>query len=135
MKKLFLPLILYVMAVLGASAQYSSLVFTTDKGEELSIPVSNLVITISGENLIAQSDNQKLEIPTNSLTKMQFGDADNTGVANITESVNGPVELYTLEGKSAGSFGTFDAARLALEDGVYIVKLADGNSLKIYIKK
>ena len=135
MKKIILSVMVALAGAFCASAQYSSLIFTTDKGEELAVPVSGLVITISGENLIAQSENQKLEIPTKSLTMMQFGDADNTGIADIVSTVNGPVEFYTVDGKKAGTFNSIEEAGRNLENNVYVVKLADGNSLKIYFKK
>lgn len=135
MKKIFLSLLLAGGAFLSSSAQYSSLVFTTDKGEELAIPVKDLVIKIDGDLLIAQSENNKLEIPTKSLTMMAFGDADNTGVAEIPQAVGGPVEFFTLDGKSAGCFNSFEEARTSLENNVYVVKLADGSFLKVYIKK
>ena len=66
---------------------------------------------------------------------MAFGDADNTGFAEIPQAVAGPVEFFTLDGKSAGCFNSFEEARTSLENNVYVVKLADGSSLKVYIKK
>lgn len=135
MKKLILSFILTLGIGFGVSAQYSAMIFTTDQSEKLTIPVSDLIITIQDDNLLAMSGTQKLEIPLASLASMEFGYNTNTGLDNIAISEGNPIVFYTLDGKKAGAFSTVEMARQALDGGVYIVKLKDGASLKIYIKK
>ena len=136
MKKILLSVALLTCLGFGMSAKYTALIFTDTTGKQYAVPAQNLVISIQGSTLVAETGSDRLELPTSSLMSMQFGDDNNTtGLNDVILSGSGELTVVTLDGKPAGSFSSIDDARASLDSGVYIMKLADGSALKIYINK
>lgn len=135
MKKLLLLFSLAVMST-GAFAQYSYMTFTTNSGEKFSAQTEGLVITIDNGNLVAADTESTLTLPLNSLASMEFSETQEgtTGIATAVAADSG-VKAYTVDGISAGSFSSLAEMRDVLPAGFYVIKLADGNTLKINIKK
>ena len=134
MKKLIL-MATALFASIGVYADYPSMEFTTDKGTKFLIAAENLSITINGDKVIATNENENLEFDASELTMMRFSTEKSAGVESVTDLNEGPVTFYTTDGKIAGQFNSMDDARTNLDGGIYIVKLENGGSLKINIKK
>jgi hypothetical protein len=121
MKKIALLLISLVGALsLQAEDVYSYLTFETTDGAKISVPISSLIISISGNTLMA--GNQQLTL-TN-LSKMYFSTSDEsmtTGVETISNaSLDEATEIYDLQGHKV--------SKAQMRKGVYIMKTKD----KIY---
>lgn len=117
--------------VLGASANYYSLKFITDEGNEFLIGLENLAITVEDQNVIADNGEMKLEWNATTLVSMEFSE-ETAGVDKATlQQVNADATFFNLDGTVAGTFSSLEAAKSALQEGVYVVRLTDGKSLKI----
>lgn len=118
------------------SAAYKNLSFATADGGKFAIGAQNLVITVSGDKVTATNGkDDALEFDTSSLSYMEFTDFEDPAKVDRIEEFSGPATLYTLDGQPAGRFGSLEEARSSLAGGIYVVRLADGSSLKVYIKK
>lgn len=135
MKKKLLLLCVMISSAFAMMADYSALTFTDNTGSKLSVSTANLVITISDGQLKAVGGEGSLEFTLTDLVSMEFTDDPNVAGVSAPGAEGGAVALYTLDGREAGRFSTIEQAQRQLEDGVYIVKLANGGTLKIYLKK
>lgn len=134
MKKIY-AFLLFAFGALGMSAAYNAMEFTTETGEKFTIGMDNLIISVDGQSIKAvNGENTELNFDVASLASMQFVEFDNSGVDQI-RAYEGGVVLFRIDGSRAGSFGSLEEARASLEGGVYIVRLADGGTLKIILKK
>lgn len=133
--KFLLLLILVLTPSLAFAGRYSSLKFTSDSGETYSVTTDNLEILINGENLTFNNTN--LTIPLSSLVSMEFTDYDDSPAAieTVTFDGRGAVTVYNINGVSIGSFDSYAEALASLSQGLYVIKDANGNSLKINVEK
>ena len=133
---LFLTLLMTALAPLLAFAgRYSSLRFATNSGETYTVATDNLEILVNGENLTFS--NTDLTIPRSSLVSMEFTDYGDSPaeIDSVTFDGNGAVTVFSINGASAGTFDSFADALASLSQGVYVIKDANGNSLKISVGK
>lgn len=134
MRKYTLLAIIALAATFG-SAKYNYMEFVTDDGASLYISADNLSITIDGDKVTATSGSDQLDFDTASLSLMRFSPNGSSAVENLEISTSDAVVFYTTDGKYAGEFRSLGDARSSLETGIYVVKLANGGTLKIHIKK
>lgn len=137
-KKFTFFLTLLVLALtpsLASSGSYSSLKFTSNSGETYTVATNNLEILVNGENLTFNNTN--LTIPLSSLVSMEFGDFGNTPSVIDTVSFDGTdlVAVYNPNGTLVGTFASYSEALDSLGQGVYVIRDAKGNSLKISVEK
>ena len=126
MKKIALVLITLVRALsMQAEDAYSYLTFETTDGVKISVPVSSLKISLSGNMLTAGSQQFNL---TN-LSKMYFSTSDEsmtTGVETISNATpDEATEIYDLKGHKV--------SKAQMRKGVYILKTKD-KTYKIAVK-
>lgn len=126
MKKIALVLITLVGALsMQAEDAYSYLTFETTDGVKISVPVSSLKISLSGNMLTAGSQQFNL---TN-LSKMYFSTSDEsmtTGVETISNATpDEATEIYDLKGHKV--------SKAQMRKGVYILKTKD-KTYKIAVK-
>lgn len=135
MKKIFILLALIVP--FGCFAEnYQTLLFQTADGGKIPVPTANLVISVDDGKLFISNTDESMILETSDLMSMEF--IEEALSPSITESLYSdasPVKLYTLDGLFAGEFCCIDSARENLPGGIYIIKLADGGSLKVNFKK
>lgn len=129
---------LVMVALISTSAlagRYNSLEFTSNTGETYTVATEDLEILVEGDNL--SFNNTDLTIPLTSLVSMEFGDfdIDTTEVESISVNQEGAVTVYNLNGTSAGTFNSYTEALAALRPGLYVIKDANGNSLKVNVEK
>ena len=123
MKKIILLLIAWVGALTAQAMDYTYLTFETKEGTKVSVPVSSLTISISGNTLTAGSQTFTLS----NLTKMYFSDTDETtGIEEITNgTIDEAAEIYDLQGHKV--------SKEQMRKGVYIIK-AKNKTYKIVVK-
>lgn len=134
MKKLFISALLIAGGWTASSAQYPSMMFTTIDGEVHLAPVEDLRITFVDGDLVASSANRTLSIPLDKLMSMQFSEEE-ASIDRIVINSDAPVEVYDLSGVCYGTFVSAEAMRAELQEGIYVVKQADGATSKIFLKK
>lgn len=133
MKKLYV-IVTAALLPLMASADFSSLTFTTLAGAQHTIAADDLEITFAAGEMTARAGATELTLPTAQLAKMQFtGDA--TGIGATTAEADTPVSVYTADGVAAGSFSSFSAAVDALGTGIYVIVNSEGQTTKISVRK
>ena len=140
MKKFFLILIIVVgtltaraslsPAPTSEESNYTYLTFEMTDGAKVSVPVSSLTITISGNTLTAGSQAFTLS----NLKKMYFSTSDESTTTGIEEIANATLdeatEIYDLNGRKMGNGDWSDGK---LPKGVYIVKTKN-KTFKMLIK-
>ena len=128
-------LVTVLIPSLAFAGRYNTLKFTSDSGETYSIATNNLVIHVNGENLTF--NNTDLTIPLSSLVSMEFTDYDDSPAAidTVIFEGTGTVAVYNINGTPVGSFDSYADALASLSRGVYVIKDANGNSLKISVGK
>ena len=120
---------------LAMAGSYSSLKFTSSTGETYMVATNNLEILVNGEKLTFS--NTDLSIPLSSLISMEFTDYVDSlaAIDTVNFDGNGLVTVYNIDGTSVGSFDSYTDALSSLSQGVYVIKDANGNSLKISVGK
>ena len=116
MKKIVL-LFLAMMGLSGAHADnsYTYLTFETTDGARISVPASQLKMTIRGNTLSTGTQTFTLA----NLSKMYFTATDETttGISTATATIDEATEIYDLNGRRIDNRN--------LPKGVYIVKTKD----------
>lgn len=126
MKKIALLLITLVGTLsMQAEDAYSYLTFETTDGTKISVPVSSLTISISGNTLTAGSQ----QFTLTNLSKMYFSTSDEsvtTGVEAISNAtLDEATKIYDLQGHKV--------SKAQMQKGVYILKTKD-KTYKIAVK-
>ncbi len=133
MKRLFLLTVIIVGSLCLSAGNYDYMAFVTDSGIER-ITSANLVMTIQGNNLVANNGTNSLTIALTNLQKMYF--CDENGIYNdlniVSDTDMAPVAVYSTDGKHIGSFSTMTDAVLTLSKGTYIVT-RNNQSTKILV--
>lgn len=133
MKRIFLFL-LTVLATLTAQAyDYPYLVFQTTDGTMTAVAVESLNITSSNGNLVVTNNDGTKTFPLSTLSKMYFSTDGTTDIDSAQTSDTTEVEVVAASGVSLGKFVSFDEARKALKQGVYVVKSKE-KTFKISVK-
>ena len=132
---LFLLLMMTLTPSLALAGSYKSLKFTSNSGETYTVATNNLEILVNGENLTF--NNTDLTIPLSYLVSMEFTDYDDSPaeIDTVLFDGKGAVTVFNINGTSVGSFDSYTEALASLSQGVYVIKDANGNSLKISVGK
>lgn len=142
MKRTFLAAVMAAASV-GVYADvyaYPYLIFTDTNGGQVSLSVTDLVITVSGGQLIATNSTGTQTFTLSQLASMQFSaSADGTvGIGSMADGQGTPAqgfELYDLSGRCVMRSAQAAGAQLqSMQKGVYVVRTADGRTSKITVK-
>lgn len=139
MKKFSLLFSIVSMMLLSPSltlaGRFSTLKFTSNSGETYTVATNNLEILVDGENLTFSNTN--LLVPLSSLVSMEFTEYDDSPaeIDKVRFDGNGLVTVYSINGTSVGTFDSYAQALSSLSQGLYVIKDANGSSLKITVEK
>lgn len=123
-----------LVASLSAAANYNSMEFKTTDGSSKTIGTTGLTITVNGDQLlVTNTAGETATFEASALATMQFVGGD-AGVETLLFG-SGTVEAYTVDGQYAGKFDSVNEARLSLSNGIYILKGAQGKSIKIIVNR
>lgn len=115
----------------GASAEFLSMKYDTNKGESFYSGLSDLEIVFKDGNLIATWDSNSLTLPLEDISSMQFS-TEPASVEKILVDVK--IEVYGLDGVYYGLFENLKKACIELSEGIYIAKTEDGITSKFVVK-
>lgn len=136
MKKVLLSALLATMTSLQILAAddyaYSFLVLTTNTGQQTSLPVEGLRLTVNGTNLVATQASGTQTFDLSSLASMRFSSGTAT-VVEQTAITHTTVEVFSLAGMRIGEFANMAECRSKLGKGIYIITQA-GKTKKLQVK-
>lgn len=120
-----------MMGTVGVHADdYTYLTFEKSDGTLTSVALSSLSITISGTTLTAGDQTFTLS----DLTKMYFSTAnETTGIEEATTTLDGAVEVFSLNGIAIGKYASMKDAAASLKTGIYVIK-SKSKTLKVAVK-
>lgn len=125
MKRLLLSIMLMAGVMTAQADGYSYLTFETTDGTKVSVDVSSLTLTISGNTLTAGSQSFTIS----NLVKMYFSTTDESTATDIQEMSSAvfseATDIYDLQGKKV--------TKEQMQKGIYIVKTKQGTH-KIAVK-
>ena len=136
MRKLLL-LSLLTIAWMSAKAvtPYKYMEFKTIENTSFVVEAEGLEIEINdGVVSLSNASGQKMNIDASTLVSMQFTDSL-AAIDNITVDSDSKVQVYKLDGTVVGTFTNVSNAIDTLAPGVYILKLTEGQTVKIMIGK
>ena len=134
MKKFLIAGFLTMTAAV-AFADYNYLEFKYADGSVRSLQTDGLVIRIDGSELqVTNSESESLQVNASLLASMQFVNEATGKVSNLTSSA-APVEIYNLNGVRIGNYDSADQALQTLPQGVYVIKKANGETVKLIVNK
>ena len=120
-----------LLAITTCKAQsFSYLTFEQTDGTSVSLPVSGLVLTFSGNNLVSSDGTT---IPLSGLSKMFF--TETSGITLFPSlQQEGSIRAYTTAGSFVGQFNNAQEALSRLPKGLYMFKDGAGNVIKTSVK-
>ena len=103
------------------AGDYAYMVFTDNLGNQMSLPVNNLTMTISNGELQATTDEGKATFILADLVSMQFSkDAELQSLANVLDG-DKAIDVYTPLGTQVGHFDNLLKAVGTLPKGAYVI--------------
>lgn len=136
MNKFLITVVLVAGGIASATAQYESMELTTLEGKTDYISLSDLSITFDEGNLIARAGSgATVTIPLVEMDYMQFS-SEEAGITTIVSEISrsNPTEIFEISGVSRGTFSSLLEAKEALPAGVYLLRTANGQTSKLYLK-
>jgi len=133
MRKIGLVLAILVCTMIAQAGEYAYLVFTNTSGTTTALTVSNLSATVSGSTLVVTNDDGTVNFTLTELASMQFSTTDTvTALENVLDG-DLPVQVYSIDGTSLGTFDNLVQAAQQLGAGAYVV--SNGNISQTIVVK
>ena len=110
-----------VLAIAANAGTYKYLEFTNISGTKTVFDVTNLTLTVSGNNLQVTNVDETVNLTLVDLASMQFSPT-NTGTAleNILNA-DAEIQVSTITGVSLGTYSSLVEACQSLSTGVYVI--------------
>jgi len=120
-------------AMMAQAADYPYLVFTSTAGTTTSLSVSNMTLKVNGAQLDVTNAEGTVNFTLTELASMEFSATDpTTALENVLDG-DKPVQVYSINGMSLGSFSSLVQAVQQLDKGVYIM-VQNGKSQKLIVR-
>jgi len=120
-------------AMMAQAADYPYLVFTSTAGITTSLSVSNMTLKVNGAQLDVTNAEGTVNFTLTELASMEFSATDpTTALENVLDG-DKPVQVYSINGMSLGSFSSLVQAVQQLDKGVYIM-VQNGKSQKLIVR-
>ena len=132
MRKIIIMALL-VCAGMVQAGEYAYLVFTNTEGTKTALSVTDLTMTVNGTQLDVTNAEGTVNFTLTELASMEFSE---TNVVTALENVldgDKPVQVYSINGASLGSFSSLVQAVQQLDRGAYVM-VQNGKSQKLVVK-
>ena len=132
-------LLLFLLTIIWMSVKavppYKYMEFKTTENTSLVFEAEGLEIEINdGVLSLSNASGQKMNIDVSTLVSMQFTD-NPAAIFNNTGDSDSKVKVYKLDGTVVGLFSNVSNVTNTLSPGVFILKSAEGQTVKIMIGK
>ena len=135
MKKILL-LTFALLSIFSVSASYKFLEFKDAEGTSVYVYTQGLTIKVDGQDFaISNSNDQSLTLDWGNLAMMKFTNSDESNSIKEINFEDEEVSVYSLDGFYHGNYVSARDAANSLENGVYIIKVKSGKSVKIVVNK
>ncbi len=114
-------------------AEYTSFTFRTKDGKEQTVSADGLKITFADGKLNAKNENGSLSIELADMKSMAFTDFV-SGLESVENTAEVSGVYYNTRGVCCGTFETYAEAASTLPAGIYLVRTADGKTIKASIR-
>ena len=120
-KRVMMLMVLVSLAVCANAGTYKYLEFTSTSGTKTVFDVTDLTLTVSGNNLQVTNVDGTFNLTLVDLASMQFS-LTNTGTAleNILNA-DAEIQVSTITGVSLGTYSSLVEACQSLSTGVYVI--------------
>lgn len=133
MRKTFITILTLLGIATTQAEDYPYMMFQTHDGTVQTLASASLTITFSNGNMVVSNGTESKVIALTDLSKMFFTSDPASVEATQTETMNEPVEVFTMTGISMGKYESMKQAQATLERGIYVVK-SKNKTLKITVK-
>lgn len=131
MKKILL-LLFVLYATFAEASTYKYLVFTNTAGITTSFGVDTLSLKVEGSNLQVTNTDGTVNIALADLKSMQFSIDGTTALENVLNA-DAPVQVYSINGASLGTYESMLEAAKSLHAGSYVI--SNGNQSQTIVIK
>ena len=131
MRKLILMFLL-VCAGMVQAGEYAYLVFTNTEGTQTALSVTDLTMTVNGDQLDVTNAEGTVNFSLTELASMEFSANGLTALENVLDG-DKPVQVYSINGMTLGSFSSLVQAVQQLDRGAYVM-VQNGKSQKLVVK-
>lgn len=128
-QKLLLAAVMAGSALAANAYDYNYLTFETAAGEQTSVAVESLVLTVSDGQIVASNAAGTSTFTLTDLSKMFFSTSA-TAVAAVGATEQQTVKVYNASGMYLGDYASITAAKEAQTPGVYVMK-TQGKTIKV----
>jgi hypothetical protein len=128
----FILIALLVCAGMVQAGEYAYLVFTNTAGTQTALSVTDLTMTVSGTQLDVTNAEGTVNFTLTELASMAFSANGLTALENVLDG-DKPVQVYSINGASLGSFSSLVQAVQQLDRGAYVM-VQNGKSQKLVVK-
>jgi len=133
MRKIGIVLVMLICAFVAQAGEYGYLLFTNTSGITTALTVNNLSATVSGSTLVVTNDDGTVNFTLTELASMQFAESNTvTALENVLDG-DKPVQVYSINGASLGTFNSMLQAAQQLGKGSYVM-VQSGKSQKWIVK-
>lgn len=120
-KRVMMLLVVVSLAVCANAGTYKYLEFTSTSGTKTTFNVTNLTLTVSGNNLHVTNGDGTVQLTLVDLVSMQFSTTNTaTALENILNA-DGEIQVSTITGVSLGVYSSLQEACQSLNVGVYVI--------------
>ena len=126
--------------VYASEYDYPYLVFTETGGTKVSVAVTDLVMTVSGGQLVASNASGTQIFSLEQLKSMEFSTTGTVGVSDpISENLpleQDGIEVFDLQGRRLGRLVNLSSGfnPRMMKKGIYVVRNAQGKTSKITVR-
>lgn len=120
-KRVMMLVVVVSLAVCANAGTYMYLEFTSTLGTKTVFNVTNLTLTVSGNNLQVTNDDGTVNLTLVDLASMQFSNTNTTTALENILNADGEIQVSTITGVSLGVYSSLQEACQSLNVGVYVI--------------
>lgn len=120
-KRVMMLVVVVSLAVCANAGTYKYLEFTSTSGSKTVFDVTNLTLTVSGNNLQVTNGDGTVNLTLVDLASMQFSTTNTTTALENILKADAEIQVSTITGVSLGVYPSLSEACQSLNAGVYVI--------------
>ena len=132
-RKIVLLAVVAMCSLFAQAGEYGYLLFTNTSDVTTALTVTNLSMTVNGNELAVTNDEGNVQFVLTELREMQFSkESVAQGIENVLDGEQ-PVQVYSIGGASLGTYDNLVQAAQQLSAGAYVI-VQSNKSQKLVVK-